>query len=264
MNEAQTTFLLLHLRMQLYRLQEMIGSLRRLTAGIPGEDIRWHRVEKQISDLNEVATLICRSSGIADEPKESITPPDPTQKPAIGQVVYAWTDWGFVFWPDWAAKDRSALFVALHEAKTWIEFLKIAGERNYGAVFESLKENGALDFGQFYEDHRWDGISLDTILEQFLSLNIGERIPEEDDLFCPDDIPGFSDGVWPGKEIPEMTWVPEEIKKEFGTVSIAYGKPYARFLDETREKELIQAFEKHGFRCRMDEDFVLTAIGPFL
>lgn len=92
--------------------------------------------------------------------------------------------------------------------------------------------------------------------ERFLEFQ-DERPRPKDEFDMYKHYPPVHDGDWP--EWPEqemLSWVPREIMDEFGKrEDSVHNGPFA-VLDETRENEILLAFERHGYRCTRDEDLV--------
>jgi len=178
------------------------------------------------------------------------------------ELVYAVKAWGLVFMERSRAENLADLHSAL-KARTWGEFRCLAGKAMFQEVVSILEENGAWNLGTYYEEHRCeDGFTLDSIVERFKKLPVGERIPESDDEFSKDQISGFCERSWPaGDQQKTLYWAPDSIKEEFGTIEPTIHNGNCLCLDPNREEEIVAAFEQSGYRSSRDEKLVSSACG---
>lgn len=164
-----------------------------------------------------------------------------------------------VFIPRDTATDLATIWMALVSSKTWGEFRVSVGHRIYQSV---------LDRGQFGEAYSFESFQLElrkknpALTEQqaartYRALDVGDRLPCDDDPFEKECISGVEEGDWP--DWPEQVMlfrVPSEILNRYGRIeeSVLNG-PYA-VLDISRENEIVAALKQLGYWCRRDDGLI--------
>lgn len=121
----------------------------------------------------------------------------------------------------------------------------------------------ALDIAQAYEAvdssttwgelvNRLPGYMRDELMNFF-----EEEVPNENDAFERDDVPGLADGDWPGFPAQEMLeWMPRDIQQRFGKVeTTVFNGDYLEF-DSLCEQEIVTALEQNGFKCIANQQLI--------
>ena len=145
-------------------------------------------------------------------------------------------------------------------------------EEYFNWLFESLYE----EYGEEWID-RDEGcydLNSESGVRRFYEEELldDERFPLIDEIFSTKTM-GYWDMFEWADELPKMEgWVPKEIEKKFAKI-IDYGTNMAASVtsnsDETirleyrieDEKELIKAFEKHGYKCIRNDELIQKACG---
>jgi hypothetical protein len=174
-------------------------------------------------------------------------------------VVYGEIDGYLVFIPQARAHELASIHEALRFSETWDDFRSVISAEEYARI---LKRLGGSTFEEFLRSEREmdPRITEEEAREAYLDLSIGERLPEMDDPFSMDDIPGASDGdypSWPARAM--LSWVPESIRHSFGRVENSVINGDFLTFDPASAKTLVEAFEREGYHCVRDDDLVRRA-----
>ncbi len=89
-----------------------------------------------------------------------------------------------------------------------------------------------------------------------------EALPQPEDAFDPDAIPGYDDGDWPIWPLQYMLeWIPKDIQQRFSTVERSATSGPCLTLMSEKTDEVVKALEKRGFGYIEDESLVIRACG---
>jgi hypothetical protein len=154
------------------------------------------------------------------------------------------------------ARDRAALLRAIGHARTWGEFRALAPPRLYEEVmgrFEPTYESMEQFEAEFLADRQ--GASSADARAAYRDLVFDDRLPEDDDPFERDDVPGF-EGIWgfPAQEM--LDWVPGSIQDEFGHVVDTTLDGLMLEFKPQDEERLCRAFAAEGYVCARDDALV--------
>jgi len=149
-----------------------------------------------------------------------------------GAYVVGSFDGGLVVIPLTEARQLAALNDALEQSTSWGDFLQ-----------------------RVADDHA---------TQSYLADQYGDELPDEDEPFDADEVPGFADGFWPPfpKEVT-LSWIPMAVR-QLGTVrGSAFGAEYLH-IEEERRSDVIDALRSEGFASVEDtEDLVARACGAW-
>lgn len=151
-------------------------------------------------------------------------------EPLAGQAV-VYGEWfeSLVFIPEKRAKDLAEVVDAWWNSSTWGEFRRRVEARG--------------------------------ITEEFLyPFEYPEGFPGDNEPLTDHQKEAYTgDGDWPAWPAAEMLdWVPQEIA-DMGERGVSMVSGAALFFDPEQEQILVAAFDRHGFRCRRDDDLVAAA-----
>jgi len=142
---------------------------------------------------------------------------------AYGRSLY---EGELVILPRKEAVRIAAMYRAAATARTWGEFKVMAPPGVYEQIGEVLEENE-------------------------------ETLPEDDEPFDHNHIPGCADGDWPPWPQQEMLrWIPRDIQVAFGTRGFSAVSGECLTLDAARTEEIVRALEARGFRCTEENDLI--------
>ncbi|HWO41474.1 MAG TPA: hypothetical protein VNO43_06685 [Candidatus Eisenbacteria bacterium] len=127
-------------------------------------------------------------------------------------LVYGERGGSLVFIPKYLAVELVNLWAALQSSRTWGELKSRIGDERYQEILMPYFEN-------FYDELSSElDLTREEAMEQFQArrglkdLEIGDRLPEDDDLFDIRDVLGLADGDWPEWPAQEMlNRVPDKI-----------------------------------------------------
>jgi hypothetical protein len=138
---------------------------------------------------------------------------------------------GLVFATADNALRNHAIRTALEASKTWGDFRQAVGEEEYRAVLSKL------------------------------STHISEPVvvPNNEDPFNRDRIPGYSDGDYPEWLQSQMEWLlPTDILAKFGEpVATRLNGDYVH-IDPSSEKRFVLALRKRGYEVHRRDDLFFT------
>jgi hypothetical protein len=153
------------------------------------------------------------------------------QPVTTNETVYGAPFDDLIFIPRERAQHLVAIHHALGTASTWGEFLRL------------LPQDARAE------------------VEQWFTEDELER-PADDQPFDRDNVPGVSDGDWPGWPAQEMlSWVPKNIQQQYGRTAASAISGDSLALDASQMNAIIGALEAHGFSCTRDDDLVRRAAG---
>lgn len=153
--------------------------------------------------------------------------------PKNREVVYANCNGELVFLPKDLALELAQIRAALDTSKTWGEFQANVPAHVYEEIMAGMKDD---------EDP--------------------EALPQPEDAFDVNDIPGYDDGDWPIWPLQYMLdWMPRDIQQQFGRVVPSAVNGDSLELMPEKADELVRALESQGFRCTEDESLVIRACG---
>ena len=125
-------------------------------------------------------------------------------------------------------------------AKTWKEFQELMPEKRYQEIMERMRE------------YREDALDEDEELV----------MPNPDDPFDSEELPGYFDGDWPGWPQQEMLdWLPKDLIKAFGNVQSSSLNGYFLEIAAEKQDDLVKALEARGYVLIHDEPLVKAADG---
>ncbi len=149
------------------------------------------------------------------------------------EVVYADCNDELVFLPKELALELAQIRAALDTSKTWGEFQANVPAHVYEEIMAGMKDD---------EDP--------------------EALPQSEDAFDANDIPGYEDGDWPLWPLQEMlNWMPKDIQQRFGKVVPSAVNGDCLELMSEKADEIVRALESRGFSCAEDESLVIQACG---
>ncbi len=156
-----------------------------------------------------------------------------TQIPNNMELVYGNRHGELIFIPKDLAEDLATLHFALETSKTWGEFKANVPDRMYEEVIALVRDD-----------------------------ENPELLPQPEETFDSDSIPGYADGDWPLWPRQYMLeWVPKDIQEHFGNIVFSiFNGPYLQFYSENTQ-EIVEVLEKHGFSCSEDVALVESAHG---
>ncbi len=149
------------------------------------------------------------------------------------EVVYADYKGELIFLPEELALELAQIRAALDTSKTWGEFRANVPAHVYEEIMVGMKDD---------EDP--------------------EALPQPENAFDANDIPGYEDGDWPVWPLQEMlNWMPKDIKRRFGKVVPSAVNGDSLELMSEKADEIVRVLESQGFRCTEDESLVIRACG---
>jgi hypothetical protein len=122
-----------------------------------------------------------------------------------------------------------------------------------------------IDFESFFEKEAETepGLNREEAFRRYRALDVGERLPFDEDVFPGYDLPLVADGdypEWPDQEM--LTWMPEQIlERPFSRRRASVHNGYFLELDPAAEGEIVVVLTAAGFRCSKDQRLVLKASG---
>ena len=129
--------------------------------------------------------------------------------------------------------------------------------RRLAALNDALE--GSSSWGEFLSK-----VTDDQESKRYLEDQYAGELPDPDEPFDADTIPGFADGDWPTWPKQAMLdWLPASVKA-LGTIGqTAINGPVLQ-LDESLRDTVLEALAAEGIECREDEDgLVITACGAW-
>ena len=121
--------------------------------------------------------------------------------------------------------------------------------------------NDALDRSRTWAEFLV-AVADDAETTAYLAEEYDGELPEPDEPFDPDEIPGFPDGVWPTwPQRAMLDWLPPSVLR-LGTLKDSLTSGLFVHLPEQLEDEVIEALEAEGIEWRFDSgDLVERACG---
>jgi hypothetical protein len=133
--------------------------------------------------------------------------------------------------------------------------IPLAWARRLASLRAAIRECGT--WGEFLDE-----IAADPKTLADLTHRLGGELPNDDESFSADDLPGYGDGDWPMWPAQAMLdWLPESVQA-LGTVEYStFNGPFLQ-LDPDGQKEVIEALAAEGIECHQDtENIVARASG---
>ncbi len=111
----------------------------------------------------------------------------------------------------------------------------------------------SVDWGEFL-----GAVSNDTDTQAYVREHYGSELPDADEPFDPDELPGFAEGEWPAwPKAAMLDSLPHSVQA-LGTVrSVTFGPEFLH-IDEGREQEVVEALAAEGLECRLDNDDLIS------
>jgi hypothetical protein len=184
-------------------------------------------------------------------------------KPDATDLVFGEIEGGLVFLPRGQAQELAAVWKAIGSAETWAQFRSMVSPQRFEQTVATVSEG--IDFESFFAEERetQPGLTREEAFHRYRALDVGERLPFDEDAFPGYDLPLVADGdypEWPAQEM--LTWMPEQIlERPFSRRRASVHNGYFLELDPAAEGEIVAALTAAGFRCSKDQRLVLKATG---
>lgn len=177
-------------------------------------------------------------------------------------LVYGEVEGSLVFVPWQQAQDLAMVWSALGSSSTWGEFRSLIPPKRYEETLALMSD--AIDFDSYFEqESQANPSSREEALSAFREIDIGERLPLDDDPFPGYDLPWVADGdypEWPAQEM--LKWMPTVLAREpYGRVEDSVHNGRFLVLDPAREKAILAELAAAGFSCIKDQELVEQACG---
>jgi hypothetical protein len=183
---------------------------------------------------------------------------------ARGDVVYGDVHESLVFIPRARARELAAVRKVLWSSSTWGELRSRLPAKAYKQFLARSGVEELANFDEYYREERKTNrrLTREEALRDYRALPVTERRPEPDDAFSAGDIGAVCDGdfpAWPQQEM--LAWVPTEIQQSYGGGSFSFVSGPCLVFELENEDEIVEALERHGYRCVRDDGLVLEASG---
>jgi hypothetical protein len=129
--------------------------------------------------------------------------------------------------------------------------------RRLAALNDALETS--VTWGEFLTS-----VGSDVETRIYLDDSYDDGLPHADESFDPDELPGFSDGIWPSFPKQAMLdWLPQSLLK-LGTIkTTVFGGSFLH-IEGYLAADVIRALANEGIDCQEDtEDLVLRACGQW-
>ena len=192
------------------------------------------------------------------------------ERRALGELVYGVIDDGepyLVFLERAEAVYLQEVHQALWTSKTWGEFRARVGDEEFAEVLEGFAD--AMTFEDFADEMRAEAeeegrtVTDAEVDAAWAELPVGDRLPRDDDPFDASQVYAHREegypSSWPAQDM--LDWVPADIRRRFGEIRGTMLDGQFLALDVRRERWLVRAFERAGWRCVRDDALVRRASG---
>lgn len=161
------------------------------------------------------------------------------------ELIYGHGGEGLVFLERGYAVEIRDFRNALYKAVTWGELRSMVSEERYQETFEAWKE---------YE--------LDRLMdEEDNEEELEVPLPNPDEVFDAELVPGYADGDWPEFAQRAMnTWVDDEIIEEYGWYVETIFNGYYPVIAFENEEKVVSLLKKQGYICTPDADLTWDAV----
>jgi hypothetical protein len=168
------------------------------------------------------------------------------------ELVYGILQDNVVIAPKTHAIQFAAITDAIPRSRTWSDFIRLTSQETYEEVMYRILET--LEYEQLFP-HFLMGESLSNYVP-------GLELPQPDDLFSVDLLPGFEDReFFPRFEEEILSWLPEEIFQEMGKVEELENDTFRYRIDPESIHLVIQSLESLGFSMEENASLILKAQG---
>lgn len=167
-------------------------------------------------------------------------------------LVYGIIDQNLVFAIEDFAIENARLWNAVKHAKTWQDFINLTSEETYqDLIFEILE---TLGYEHLYTQYL-SGEDLTTYVP-------GLVLPEPDDEFTTDVLPGFDEGEYIPNLIHEtLAWLPDELIDQIGEIDHHETEGFTYRIDPESELLAVQTLNAAGFATIPNQELIDAAFG---
>lgn len=127
--------------------------------------------------------------------------------------------------------------------------------RRLAALNDALEQSST--WGEFLQRISDDPASL-----SYLTARYSDGLPDPDDAFDFDDVPGFVEGTWPRSPAENFDKLPQSVLALGSIRATAFGGDLLHIAEEQRE-DVAAALERDGLRCIEDDDLIERACGDW-
>lgn len=146
----------------------------------------------------------------------------------------------------------ASILDALPRSQTWADFIRLTSQETYEEIMFRILEN--LEYDQLFP-HFLMGENLSNYVP-------GLELPQPNDLFSVELLPGYEDGdFFPRFEEEILSWLPEEIFQEMGKVEELENDAFRYRIDPESIHLVIQSLESLGFSLEENAPLILKAGG---
>lgn len=167
-------------------------------------------------------------------------------------LIYGIVDDNLVFSPEQEATDLARRWYAIKNAKTWQDFIDFTSEATFNQLIYEILE--ALEFVDLHPNY---------LMGEDLSSYITDlHLPQPDDAFTTDVLPGFDEGNYmpiPAQEV--ISWLPEELQDNLGQFDHHPLFEFIYRIDPANELLVVQSLEAAGFICKKNQALIEQAHG---
>jgi hypothetical protein len=167
-------------------------------------------------------------------------------------LVYGEINNNLIFIPEEEALRSQKIWHAINNANTWQDFIDLTSEEEFDQiVFEILE---FLDHGNLFAEYKM-GQDLSTYVE-------GLHLPQPDDLFTTEVLPGFEEGEFMPRADQEIIgWLPEEMLENIGEIKTSEEGIFYYKIEPKHIELVIQTFDAAGFKCIPNQKLIEAAEG---
>lgn len=174
------------------------------------------------------------------------------EAPINNTLVYGVVANNLIFIPEEQAKAWARRWYAIQNAKSWGEFIAMTSQEDFDElileILETLGHEALFPQYQMGED---------------LSLYITDLVlPQADDPFTTDILPGFDEGEYmphPAQEI--IAWLPDELQENIGELQLDEAAGFIYYIQPENTELVLTSLQAAGFNTRHDEALVRLASG---
>lgn len=167
-------------------------------------------------------------------------------------LIFGILDNNLVLAPEAEVLHQARLWHAIKHAETWQDFIDFTSQEVFDGLMLEILET--LGHEALYPQY---------LMGEDLSSYITDLyLPQPEDPFTTDLLPGFEDGEFMPVFAQEIiAWLPEELHEHLGQIDRHPVHEFVYRIDPNQEEMVVQTLEAAGFLCKRNQELMEQAQG---
>ncbi len=170
----------------------------------------------------------------------------------MNTLIWGNIDKSLVYIPEDEALRLASLWQAIRTSETWADFIRLAGEEEFDQLIMDILE--ALGHEALFVSYKMGEDLRAYITDLYL--------PQPEDPFTTDIIPGFEEGEYlpiPAQEM--VSWIPEELFDEMGEVKLHEDYGFIYYINPENQPLVDASLTAGGYQIKHHQELVERASG---